>query len=70
MLEINNETYYTIKELTEGLFVSRSSVYEMMKRGLKYSRFGGKRIVKGYNLRCYLETAEETESGSSQCRRA
>jgi len=60
MLEIKNETYYTIKELTDGLFVSRSSVYEMMNKGLKYSRFGGKRIIKGINLKDYFEVTEDT----------
>jgi len=58
MLEIREETYYTIKELTDGLYVSRSSVYEMMNKGLKYSRFGGKRIIKGTNLKDYLEATE------------
>jgi len=70
MLDIGDETYYTIKELSEGLFVSKSSVYEMMANGLRYSRFGGKRVVKGANLRRYLEAAEDTASGSDLYRRA
>jgi hypothetical protein len=59
VLKLNDETYYTIKDLTEGFVVSRSSVYEMMNNGLKYSRFGGKRIIIGKNLKEYLT---ETES--------
>ena len=56
MLEIRNEAYYTIKELTDGFVVSRSSVYEMMQRkGLKYSVFGGKRLVLGKDLKEYLK---------------
>ena len=56
MLEIKNETYYTIKELTDGFVVSRSSIYEMMqKKGLKYSLFGGKRLVLGKDLKEYLK---------------
>jgi hypothetical protein len=58
MLEIMNETYYTIKDLTEGFVVSRSSVYEMMNNGLRYSRFGGKRVILGKNLKEYLEGSE------------
>jgi predicted DNA-binding transcriptional regulator AlpA len=59
MLVIKEEACYTIKELTEGLFVSRSSVYEMMSKGLRYSRFGGKRVITGKNLRTYLEENEQ-----------
>jgi hypothetical protein len=55
MLEIRNETYYTIKDLTEGFVVSRSSLYEMMGKGLMYSRFGGKRVILGKNLKEYLK---------------
>jgi len=58
MLEIKDNTYYTIKDLTEGFVVSRSSLYEMMNNGLKYSRFGGKRIVFGKNLKVYLDSTE------------
>lgn|GEM_PF-6506319 len=58
MLEIKEETYYTIKDLTAGFVVSRSSVYEMMNNGLKYSRFGGKRVIMGKNLKEYLREAE------------
>ena len=55
MLEIRDEAYYTIKELTDGFVVSRSSVYEMMqKKGLKYSCFGGKRLILGKELKEYL----------------
>ena len=60
MLEIREEAYYTIKEVTESFYVSRSSIYEMMNKGLKYSRFGGKRIIKGINLKDYLEATEDT----------
>ena len=70
MLEIGEETYYTIKELSEGLFVSKSSVYEMMANGLRYSRFGGKRVVKGQNLKLYLEAAEEVQPGGALYQRA
>ena len=59
MLEVRDEVYYTIKDLTEGFVVSRSSVYEMMNKGLKYSRFGGKRVIIGKNLRDYLQKAEK-----------
>ena len=59
MLEVKDETYYTIKDLTAGFVVSRSSVYEMMNNGLKYSRFGGKRVIMGKNLKEYLIEAEE-----------
>ena len=56
MLVIREDAYYTIKELTEGFVVSRSSVYEMMQnKGLKYSRFGGKRLILGKELKMYLE---------------
>ena len=58
MLEVKDETYYTIKDLTAGFVVSRSSVYEMMNKGLKYSRFGGKRIIMGRNLKEYLSETE------------
>ena len=58
MLEVRDEVYYTIKDLTEGFVVSRSSVYEMMNNGLKYSRFGGKRVIIGKNLKDYLQKAE------------
>ena len=58
MLEIKDETYYTIKDLTEGFVVSRSSLYEMMNNGLKYSRFGGKRVIIGKNLKEYLAGTE------------
>ena len=58
MLEVRDETYYTIKELTEGFVVSRSSVYEMMNNGLRYSRFGGKRLVMGRYLKEYLRESE------------
>jgi len=54
MLEIKDEVYYTIKDLTEGFVVSRSSVYEMMNSGLEYSKFGGKRLILGRTLRDYL----------------
>ena len=54
MLEIKDEVYYTIKDLTEGFVVSRSSVYEMMNSGLEYSKFGGKRLILGKTLRDYL----------------
>jgi len=54
LLEIKDEIYYTIKDLTEGFVVSRSSVYEMMKDGLEYSKFGGKRLILGKTLRDYL----------------
>ena len=54
MLDIRENTYYTIKDLTEGFIVSRSSLYEMMNNGLKYSRFGGKRIITGKDLKEYL----------------
>ena len=60
MLEIREEAYYTIKELTDGFVISRSSIYEMMqKKGLKYSRFGGKRLILGRELKTYLN--ENTE---------
>jgi len=59
LLEVKDETYYTIKDLTAGFVVSRSSVYEMMNNGLKYSRFGGKRVIMGKNLKEYLIEAEE-----------
>ena len=58
VLKLNDETYYTIKDLTEGFVVSRSSVYEMMNNGLKYSRFGGKRVIIGKNLKEYLAETE------------
>ena len=58
VLKLNDETYYTIKDLTEGFVVSRSSVYEMMNKGLKYSRFGGKRVIFGKNLKEYLAETE------------
>jgi hypothetical protein len=61
MLEVRDEVYYTIKDLTEGFVVSRSSVYEMMNNGLKYSRFGSKRVINGKVLKDYLF---ETEEGS------
>ena len=70
MLNIGDETYYTIKELSESLFVSKSSVYEMMTKGLKYSRFGGKRIVKGYNLKNYLDATENAQTDNACRRRA
>ena len=70
MLDIGDETYYTIKELSESLFVSKSSVYLMMANGLRYSRFGGKRIVKGYHLKRYLEATEEAVSDNDLYRRA
>ena len=59
MLEVRDEVYYTIKDLTEGFVVSRSSVYEMMNNGLKYSKFGGKRVINGKTLKDYLEEVEE-----------
>jgi hypothetical protein len=59
MLEIKDDTYYTIKDLTEGFVVSRTSLYEMMNNGLKYSKFGGKRIVIGKNLKEYLKMYEQ-----------
>ena len=59
MLEVRDELYYTIKDLTEGFVVSRSSVYEMMNNGLKYSKFGGKRVISGKTLKDYLEEVEE-----------
>ena len=59
MLDIRENTYYTIKDLTEGFFVSRSSLYEMMNKGLKYSRFGGKRIIIGKDLKEYLVNTEQ-----------
>ena len=55
MLELRDEVYYTIKDLTEGFVVSRSSVYEMMNSGLKFSKFGGKRVINGKTLKDYLE---------------
>ena len=58
MLEVKDETYYTIKDLTAGFVVSRSSVYEMMNKGLKYNRFGGKRVIMGRNLKEYLSETE------------
>ena len=57
---MKDETYYTIKDLTAGFVVSRSSIYVMMKKGLKYSRFGGKRVIKGENLKDYLKEAESS----------
>ena len=54
LLEVKDDTYYTIKDLTEGFVVSRSSVYEMMNKGLEYSKFGGKRLILGKTLRDYL----------------
>ena len=59
MLEIKDDTYYTIKDLTEGFVVSRTSLYEMMNNGLKYSKFGGKRIVIGKDLKEYLKMNEQ-----------
>ena len=56
MIEIKTETCYTIQDLTEGLYVSRSKVYEMMKDGLRYCSFGGKRVVIGSDLMEYLRT--------------
>jgi excisionase family DNA binding protein len=62
MLVIKEDAYYTIKELTDGFVVSRSSVYEMMQnKGLKYSRFGGKRLILGKELMAYL--SENAEGG-------
>ena len=58
MLELRNDVYYTIKDLTEGFVVSRSSVYEMMNSGLKFSKFGGKRVINGKILKDYLEDKE------------
>ena len=58
MLEVNEETYYTIQELVDGFVVSRSSIYEMMNSGLKYSKFGGRRVIIGKNLKAYLEEKE------------
>jgi len=56
MLVIREDAYYTIKELTDGFVVSRSSIYEMMQfKGLKYRRFGGKRLILGKELKAYLE---------------
>jgi hypothetical protein len=54
LIEVNEETYYTIKDLVDGFVVSKSSVYEMMLHGLRYSCFGGKRIIKGHDLKEYL----------------
>jgi len=59
MLEIKDDTYYTIKDLTEGFVVSRTLLYEMMKNGLKYSKFGSKRIIIGKNLKTYLKMYEQ-----------
>jgi len=59
MLEIKDDTYYTIKDLTEGFVVSRTLLYEMMNNGLKYSKFGGKRIIIGKNLKEYLKMYEQ-----------
>ena len=59
MLEIKDDTYYTIKDLTEGFVVSRTLLYEMMNNGLKYSKFGGKRIITGKNLKDYLKLYEQ-----------
>ena len=58
LIEVKEETYYTIQELVDGFVVSRSSVYEMMNNGLKYSRFGGKRVIIGRNLKAYLDERE------------
>ena len=57
MLEIKAGTCYTIQDLTEGLYVSRSKVYEMMKNGLRYCNFGGKRVIIGSDLMEYLRGA-------------
>ena len=59
MLEIKDDTYYTIKDLTEGFVVSRTSLYEMMNNGLKYSKFGGNRIIIGKNLKECLKMYEQ-----------
>jgi hypothetical protein len=59
MLEINDETYYTIKDLTEGFVVSRTTLYELMNNGLKYSKFGSKRVIIGKNLRDFLKDSEQ-----------
>ena len=51
LFEVKDETYYTIKDLTAGFVVSRSSVFEMMNKGLKYSRFGGASFMRKANSR-------------------
>jgi hypothetical protein len=61
MLKIDDSICYTIKDLMEGLFVSKSSVYDMMKSDLKYSRFGGKRVVLGADLSEYLKSNSQYE---------
>ena len=62
VLVVREDAYYTIKELTDGFVVSRSSIYEMMQnKGLKYSRFGGKRLILGKELKAYLEDGANRE---------
>jgi hypothetical protein len=66
LIEVKDETYYTIKDLVEGFVVSRSSVYEMMLHGLRYSRFGGKRIIQGRDLKKYLiAQTQMTDQGAN-----
>jgi hypothetical protein len=60
MVEIKEVACYTIKDLTEGLFVSRSAIYEMMNNGLRYCRFGGKRVVIGKDLMDYLRGSTQS----------
>jgi hypothetical protein len=55
LIEVNEEAYYTIQELVDGFIVSRSSVYIMMQQGLRYTRFGGRRIIFGRDLIEYLD---------------
>ena len=56
LIEVREETYYTIQELVDGFVVSRSSVYIMMQQGLRYTRFGGRRIILGRDIIEYLTT--------------
>ena len=67
LIEVKEEAYYTIQELVDGFIVSRSSVYNMMQQGLRYTRFGGRRVIFGRDLINYLEENCVCDREISEC---
>lgn len=58
MLDVVDTNWYTVKDLMNGFGWAKTTAYEHMKNGLKWSQVGGMRLISGVRLREYLTNHE------------
>ena len=62
MLEINDNTYYTLPDIIDGLGWKQATLYDRMRDGaLPFYKVGRKRCIRGKDLLNYLALFREEE---------